>query len=81
MLEPTLYILAAMYLAGISQVFYAYSNEDGLAYDEALSAEKSYRELSRPIDKREMPLRYLPVRHEGEDLYGAWQKQGQKNSN
>jgi tRNA(Arg) A34 adenosine deaminase TadA len=62
--------LTAMYLAGVTQVYYAYSNEDGAAH--GLSAERGYLEIARPIEQREMPLRSLPVRDEGEDLYEAW---------
>jgi hypothetical protein len=31
-------------------------------------------EIARPIEEREMPLRSLPVRDEGEDLYEAWER-------
>ncbi|WP_326535244.1 nucleoside deaminase [Pseudorhodoferax sp.] len=62
--------LTAMYLAGVREVFYAYSNEDGAPYD--LSAERGYLEIARPPAQREMPLRALPVRDQGEDLYAAW---------
>lgn len=64
--------LTAMYLAGVSQVYYAYSNEDGAPYD--LSAERGYIEIARPVAEREMKLDYLPLRDSGEDLYEAWQK-------
>lgn len=63
--------LTAMYLAGVSQVYYAYSNEDGAPFD--LSAERGYLEIARPVEEREMKIAYLPVRDEGEDLYEAWQ--------
>ncbi|MDM0020333.1 nucleoside deaminase [Variovorax saccharolyticus] len=62
--------LSAMYLAGVKEVFYAYSNEDGEPYD--LSAARGYVELARPVEEREMKLLSLPVRAEGEDLYEAW---------
>lgn len=62
--------LTAMYLAGVKEVYYAYSNEDGKPHD--LSAERGYLEIARPEDRREMPVRALPVRPEGEDLYEAW---------
>lgn len=64
--------LTAMYLAGVKEVFYAYSNEDGEPYD--LSAERGYAELARPLSQREMKLTSLPVRAEGEDLYEAWRR-------
>jgi len=64
--------LTAMYLAGVKEVYYAYSNQDGAPYD--LSAERGYVEIARPMERREMPLRSLPVRDTGEDLYEAWQR-------
>ena len=71
--------LTAMYLAGVKEVFYAYSNEDGEPYD--LSAERGYLEIARPPEQREMPLHALPVRDENdEDLYEAWKKAAPANS-
>lgn len=64
--------LTAMYLAGVKEVFYAYSNEDGAPYD--LSAERGYQEIARPLEQRQMKLHGLPVRLPGEDLYEAWKK-------
>ena len=64
--------LTAMYLSGVEQVYYAYSNEDGAPY--GLDAERGYIEIARPLDQREMKLQGLRVRDDGEDLYEAWQK-------
>jgi dCMP deaminase len=64
--------LTAMYLSGVKEVYYAYSNEDGAPY--GLSAEKGYIELARPPEQREMSLRGVPARPEGEDLYVAWNR-------
>jgi tRNA(Arg) A34 adenosine deaminase TadA len=64
--------LTAMYLAGVEQVYFAYSNEDGAPYD--LSAERGYVEIARPVAQREMKLAPLSVRPEGEDLYEAWRR-------
>lgn len=64
--------LTAMYLSGVAQVYYAYSNEDGAPY--RLSAERGYVEIARPLDQREMKLQGLRVRDDGEDLYEAWNK-------
>ncbi|RIX85288.1 nucleoside deaminase [Acidovorax cavernicola] len=70
---PCSMCLTAMYLAGVKEVYYAYSNEDGEPYD--LSAERGYLEIARPPQQREMPLHSMPVRDEGdEDLYEAWRK-------
>ncbi len=70
--HPCPMCLTAMYLAGVSKVYYAYSNEDGAPYD--LSAERGYLEIARPIEQRKMALIHAPVRDHGEDLYEAWQK-------
>ena len=69
---PCSMCLTAMYLAGVKEVYYAYSNEDGEPYD--LSAARGYVELARPLEQREMKLVSLPVRAEGEDLYEAWRR-------
>ncbi len=69
---PCSMCLTAMYLAGVSKVYYAYSNEDGEPYD--LSAERGYVEIARPLEQREMKLIYQPARDEGQDLYEAWQE-------
>ena len=47
--------LTAMYLSGVENVYYAYSNEDGAPY--GLSAERGYIEIAHPLDQREMKLR------------------------
>ncbi len=62
----------AMLLAGVKQVYFAYSNEDGEPYD--LSAARGYVELAKSEDQREMALIGQRVRDTGEDLYEAWQK-------
>lgn len=64
--------LTAMYLSGVEKVYYAYSNEDGARY--GLSAERGYLEIARPLERREMKLRGMRVRDDGEDLYEAWQR-------
>lgn len=70
---PCAMCLSAMYLAGIRQVWYAYSNDDGAPY--GLSAERGYRELALPPAARELTIRSLAARDDGdEDLYEAWHK-------
>lgn len=64
--------LTAMYLSGVEKVYYAYSNEDGAPF--GLSAQRGYVEIARPLEQREMKLRGLRVRDDGEDLYEAWKK-------
>jgi dCMP deaminase len=69
---PCSMCLTAMLLSGVSEVYYAYSNEDGEPYD--LSAARGYDEIAKPVAEREMKLIGLPVRAAGEDLYEAWKK-------
>ena len=64
--------LTAMYLSGVENVYYAYSNEDGAPY--GLDAKRGYVEIARPLDQREMKLQGIHVRDDGEDLYEAWQR-------
>ncbi|MET0867747.1 MAG: nucleoside deaminase [Pseudorhodoplanes sp.] len=67
---PCSMCLTAMLLSGVSEVYYAYSNEDGEPYD--LSASRGYIEIAKPLADREMRMIGLPVRADGEDLYEAW---------
>jgi tRNA(Arg) A34 adenosine deaminase TadA len=62
--------LAAMYLAGIRQVYYAHSNEDGEPY--GLSTRDLYAELAKPLSAQAMQLESLPVRPAEQDLYETW---------
>jgi tRNA(Arg) A34 adenosine deaminase TadA len=68
--QPCPMCLAAMYLTGIEQVHYAYSNEDGAPY--GLSTAPIYAELARPPEQRTLQATYLRTRLAGEDLYEAW---------
>lgn len=67
---PCAMCLTAMLLSGVSEVHFAYSNEDGEPY--GLSASRGYIEIARPPAEREMKLVGRRVRAEGEDLYEAW---------
>lgn len=69
--SPCSMCCSAMFLSGVSRVYYAYSNEDGAPYD--LGAERGYVELAKPIEQRDMPVTHVRVRDQGEDLYDAWQ--------
>jgi guanine deaminase len=74
--HPCPMCMAAMRLAGIGAVTYAYSNEDGEAH--GLSTAAIYEELARPFAEQTMEIRHLPVRLAGmPDLYSGWrQRQG-----
>jgi guanine deaminase len=71
--HPCPMCLSAMYLAGISQGFYAHSIEDGAPYGLAASG-KVYDELRKPVGAQSMRLEHVPVAGEGEPLYAYWQR-------
>ena len=68
--HPCPMCLGAMYMTGVSAVFYAYSNEIAESY--GLSTAKVYAELRKPLEAQALPIRCLPLRLPGEDLYEAW---------
>ncbi len=75
--HPCPMCLAAMRLAGVSQVFYAQSNEDGEPY--GLSTAALYAELAKPLVEQSMPIRHVPLTTTGPGLYSEW-KQRQSRS-
>jgi tRNA(Arg) A34 adenosine deaminase TadA len=71
--QPCPMCMAAMRLAGIGEVYYAYSNDDGAPY--GLSTAAISAELARPFSEQSMKIRHLPVRVESiPDLYAAWKR-------
>lgn len=71
--HPCPMCMAAMRLAGVTEVAYAYSNDDGEPF--GLSTAAIYADLARPFAEQSMTIQYLPVRQQGEpDLYEAWQQ-------
>lgn len=69
--HPCPMCMAAMRLAGVSEVYYSYSNEDGAPY--GLSTAAIYAELARPFSEQSMKISHVPVRPEsGRDLYSEW---------
>lgn len=68
--HPCPMCLAAMRMAGVSEVAYAYSNEDGAPY--GLSTAAVYAELAKPFAEQSMAIRHAPIRPPGPDLYAAW---------
>ena len=74
--HPCPMCMAAMRLAGIEAVTYAYSNEDGEPH--GLSTAAIYADLAKPFAEQAMNIRHLPVRLDGKpDLYAGWrQRQG-----
>ena len=74
--HPCPMCMAAMRLAGVGEVYYAYSNEDGAPY--GLSTAAIYAELAKPFSEQSMKIRHVPVRPEsGPDLYDEWKRRQQ----
>mgnify|MGYP000935705599 CR=1 FL=1 len=75
--HPCPMCMAAMRLAGINEVTYAYSNEDGAPY--GLSTADIYADLARPFSEQSMIIRHAPCRLDDRpDLYAHWKQQEQK---
>ena len=71
--HPCPMCLAAMRLAGVGEVAYAYSNEDGEPY--GLSTAAVYADLAKPLAEQSMMIRHVPAAMRGEpDLYAEWQE-------
>lgn len=71
--HPCPMCMAAMRLAGVGEVYYAYSNDDGAPF--GLSTAAIYADLARPFAEQSMKISYVPVRlDDGSDLYAAWKR-------
>lgn len=76
--HPCPMCLAAMRLAGIDRVAYAYSNDEGAAY--GLSTAAIYEDLAKPFAEQSMAISHIPVRLEGQfDLYAEWKRRQDGN--
>ena len=69
--HPCPMCLAAMRLAGIAEVCFAYSNEDAEPY--GLSTAALYADLAKPFAEQAMSIRHVPVPASGTPLYARWQ--------
>lgn len=68
--QPCPMCLSAMYLTGITEVAFAYSNEEGEAV--GLSTADIYADLAKPMGERKLHCEHVPVRPNGTDLYTLW---------
>lgn len=69
--HPCPMCMAAMRLAGIREVTYAYSNDDAAPY--GLSTATVFADLAKPFSEQSMKISYLPARLESApDLYAEW---------
>jgi tRNA(Arg) A34 adenosine deaminase TadA len=75
--HPCPMCMAAMRMAGVGEVAYAYSNEDGAPY--GLSTAAVYADLAKPFAEQRMTIRYQPVRLERHpDIYADWKRNQDK---
>lgn len=71
--NPCPMCMAAMRMAGVSEIAYAYSNDDGEPYE--LSTAAVYADLAKPFAEQSMKIAYVPVRPEGKPhLYAEWRE-------
>lgn len=71
--HPCPMCMAAMRMAGIGEVVYAYSNEDGAPY--GLSTAAIYADLAKPFAEQSMKINHQPIRLESHtNLYADWKK-------
>lgn len=71
--HPCPMCMAAMRLAGVNEVTYGHSNEDGAPF--GLSTADIYADLAKPFDEQSMRIRYVPTRIEGKPgLYEYWKQ-------
>lgn len=71
--HPCPMCMAAMRMAGIGKVTYAYSNDDGAPY--GLSTATVYADLAKPFAEQSMTIRYQPLRLEQHpDIYTDWKR-------
>ena len=76
--HPCPMCMAAMRLAGVEEVAYAYSNDDGEPY--GLSSAAVYADLAKPVAEQSMRIAHVPVRPDGRaHLYADWQEAARKS--
>jgi len=69
--HPCPMCMAAMRLAGVTRVVYAYSNEDGAPF--GLSTAAIYEDLAKPFAEQSMTIHHVPVGLDNEmHLYAEW---------
>ena len=66
--HPCPMCMAAMRLAGVREVVFAYSNDDGAPF--GLSTAAIYEDLAKPFAEQSMNIRHVPQARS--DLYAEW---------
>ncbi|CAG2141734.1 nucleoside deaminase [Cupriavidus numazuensis] len=72
--HPCPMCLAAMTMAGVQAVYYAFDNDDAAPY--GLSSEAAYQALRLPLVPPPLPLQRVPVDISAAQLYGTRQPRG-----
>ncbi|MEI2299925.1 nucleoside deaminase [Ensifer sp. MJa1] len=76
--QPCPMCLAAMRMAGITEIAYAHSNADAEPF--GLSTAAIYAELAKPLAEQAMRFRHVPVEDtSAAPLYVTWQRQQDKD--
>lgn len=74
--HPCPMCMAAMRLAGVTEVTYAHSNEDGAPF--GLSTADVYADLAKPFAEQSMKIRHIPPQPtDRPGLYEHWQARTQ----
>ncbi|BCP52121.1 tRNA-specific adenosine deaminase [Kaistia sp. 32K] len=77
--HPCPMCMAAMRLAGVREVAYAHSNEDGAPY--GLSSAAIYADLAKPFAEQSMTIRHVPTRLQARpELYADWKRRQDENA-
>ena len=78
--HPCPMCIAAMRMAGVEQVRYALTNDDGAPF--GLSTAAVYEDLSKPFSDQSMDIQHMPVNTDGQPgLYEQWQQQRNLKTN
>ncbi len=77
--NPCPMCMAAMRVAGVNEVYFAYSNDEAAPY--GLSTAAIYADLAKPFSQQSMKINHVPARLEsGLDLYDTWKKKQDKKA-
>ena len=74
--HPCPMCMAAMHLAGVEHVYFAFSNEDGEVH--GLSTAHVYEQMQKPPQQQRLPLEPFKPEDAG-DLYSEWAKKNAQN--
>jgi guanine deaminase len=74
--EPCPMCLSAIYLAGASEVFFAYSKTHGAKY--GVAALHVYAEIGKPVERQMMPIAEKPASALLDSPYTLWQARTSK---